>query len=320
MHRQTGQKSLADEIVSNLGRGKHLERIDKIMDWDALGALVKPIYNSPTGCPSYPPLVMVKALLLAQWYNLSDPQLEESLADRLSFRRFTGLSLDEETPDHVTFWRFRRELATHNLAEALLSEVNRQLDTKGLILRMGTLVDATLVKAQATPPQTDKWGKVPRESADNDAHWTRGRGGLHFGYKAHISVDQESGLIRRAIMTPANVNESVVADDLICGDERAVYADKAYENKHRRKRLKSKGIKDRIMHRSHKNQDGLPHWQQQRNHLITPIRRKIERVFGTLKRSYGYARVRYYSLQANSTQLMLLATALNMRRAVVLLS
>ncbi len=320
MHRQTGQRSFADEVVSDKGRGKRLERIDHMIDWEAMAALVEPIYNSPTGRPSYPPLVMVKALMLSQWYNLSDPALEEALADRLSFRRFAGLSLDEETPDHVTFWRFRQELAAHNLAGALLTEVNRQLDTHGLILRMGTLLDATLVKTQAAPPQTGAGGRVPRESADSDARWTRGRGGLHFGYKAHISVDQESGLIRGAILTPAKVNESEVADDLICGDERAVYADKAYENKHRRRRLKTGGVKDRIMHRSHKNQDGLPHWQQRRNHLIAPIRRKVERVFGTLKRSYGYTRVRYYSLQSNSTQLMLMVTALNLRRAVVLMS
>ena len=161
---------------------------------------------------------------------------------------------------------------------------------------------------------------MPKASVDRDARWSKGRGGLHFGYKAHLSVDQDSGLIRRAILTASQVNESEVADELICGDERAVYADKAYESKHRRRRLKSNGVKDRIMHRSHKNQDGLPHWQQQRNHLIAPIRRKVERVFGTLKRSYGYSRVRYYSLQSNATQLMLMVAALNLRRAVVLTS
>lgn len=318
MHRQTGQRSFADEVVSDKGRGNRLERIEHLIDWEAMAALVKPIYNSPTGRPSYPPLVMVKALMLAQWYNLSDPALEEALADRLSFRRFVGLSLDEETPDHVTFWRFRSELSSHNLAEALLSEVNRQLDTRGLMLKQGTLLDATLVKSQAHHPQGGGPGKAARSEVDRDANWTRQGGDYHFGYKAHLAVDQHSNLVRKAVLTPAKVNESLVADILICGDEDAIYADKAYENKHRRHRLKGQGIKDRIMHRSHKNQDGLPHWQSRRNALIAPIRKRVERVFGTLKRTYGYNQVRYYSLAANATQLFLLVTALNLRRAEVL--
>lgn len=318
MHQEMGQRSFADEAVASKGRSGRLERIHDLIDWTPLAALVAPIYSSPTGRPSYPPLVMVKALILAQWYDLSDPQLEEALADRLSFRRFVGLSLDEETPDHVTIWRFRRELTAHKLAEALMGEVNRQLDARGLMLKQGTLLDATLVKAQAHPPKSGGRGRAGHSEVDPDANWTRKGGRYHFGYQAHLAVDQGSGLVRRAVLTPAKINESVMADELICGDERAVYADKAYEHKDRRRRLKALGIKDRIMHRSHKNQAVLPHWQQRRNNLIAPIRKRVERVFGTLKRSYGYTEVRYYSLSANATQLYLMATALNLRRAEVL--
>ena len=314
MHRRSGQRGLADELVSGQGRASRLQRIDALIDWKAVAALVAPIYSAPSGRPSFPPLVMIKAAMLAQWYNLSDPELEEALADRLSFRRFCGLSLDEQTPDHVTIWRFRKELSKRQLAEALLTEVNRQLDGRGLMVKRGTLLDATLVKAQARPPTR---GAV-RSKVDADANWTRQGGPYHFGYKAHVAVDQHSGLVRRAVLTPAKVYESQVADRLISGDERAVYADKAYEHKQRRRRLKAQGIKDRIMHRSHKNQLALPHWQQRRNALIAPIRRQVERIFGTLKRSYGYTRVRYYSLAANETHLHLLATALNLRRAEVL--
>ena len=113
MHQLTGQHSFADEVVASKGRSSRLERIDELIDWEPVAALVAPVYGSPTGRPSYPPLVMVKALILAQWHNLSDPQLEEALADRLSFRRFVGLGLDEATPDHVTIWRFRQELSAH---------------------------------------------------------------------------------------------------------------------------------------------------------------------------------------------------------------
>jgi IS5 family transposase len=156
-------------------------------------------------------------------------------------------------------------------------------------------------------------------SVDPDAAWTRKGGRSYFGYKAHVCTDQGSGLIRKAILTPARINESSVADDLIMGDEQAIYADKGYENKHRRKRLKAAGIKDRIMHRSHKHQKQLPHWQQQRNRLIIPIRSPVEQVFGLMKRSYGYTRVRYFSLARNTLQLNLLCMAINMRKAITLL-
>lgn len=318
MHQKSGQMGWADNAVAGKGRNDSLDRIDGLIDWSEISALVQPIYSSPKGRPSYPPLVMVKVLLLAQWYVLSDPQLEEALSDRLSFRRFVGLSLEEDTPDHSTISRFRKQLGKKGVARKIFNEVNRQLEARKLILKQGTLLDATLVSAQAKKPGARAPGKPEPKSADPDANWTRQYGSYKFGYKAHLGVDQESGLIRRAELTPAKVYESEVADRLICGDERAVYADRAYEQKERRMRLKSQGIKDRILHRSHKHQAELPKWQKRRNALIAPIRTKVERLFGTLKRSYGYTKVRYYNLEANTTQLLLVATAMNLRRAVKL--
>ena len=166
----------------------------------------------------------------------------------------------------------------------------------------------------------EKLLKPMRSALDPEATWTRQYGRSTFGYKAHIAVDQFSCLIRQAVLTPANINESLVADNLIRGDEKAVYADKGYEHKDRRKRLKAQGIKDRFMHRSHKNQDGLPHWQKVRNRLIIPLRSSIEKLFGTMKRSYGYDRVRYLGLERNAAHLHLLCIAMNMRRAEVLTS
>lgn len=318
MHRKLGQQHLVDGLVSGLGNRTQLDRISEMLDWGRIGAVVKGVYAARRGRPAYPPLVLVKALLLAQWYSLSDPQLEEALGDRLSFRRFVGLGLGDKPPDHVTLWRFRQVLGKQGLDRELLEEINRQLDARGLMLRQGTLLDASLVKAQARRPPMPTKGRASKEPVDADANWTRQYGRYHYGYKAHLAVDEGSGLVRRAVLTPAKVYESQVADELICGDERAIYADKAYEHKDRRRRLKAMGIKDRIMHRSHKNQSGLPRWQSRRNALIGPIRRRVERIFGTLKRSYGYTQVRYFSLQANTTQLYLLTTALNLRRAVVL--
>lgn len=320
MHRSNGQASLLEGWLDpGLGRNERLDAIAKLIDWSAVERLVAEIHAASEGRKAYPPLVMVKALLLQQWYGLSDPRLEEALSDTLSFRRFAGLGLDDGTPDHSTVSRFRAALRDRGLDTALLAEIERQLDGRGLILKRGTLMDATVVAAQARKTSYAE-GAGSKGAVDADADWTRKGGKSHYGYKAHIAVDQGSGLVRRVILTPAKTYESEVADGLICGDEGAVYGDKAYEHKGRRARLKAAGIKDRIMHRSHKNQAGLPRWQVRRNRLIAPIRAAVERVFGTLKRCYGYVRVRYFSLAANATQLRLLAIAYNLRRAHALLA
>jgi IS5 family transposase len=227
--------------------------------------------------------------------------------------------MQDGTPDPSTISRFRKGLSAQSLDARLFAEVARQLEQWGLILKHGTLMDATIVEAQASKPSMQA-GRGAQTDVDPDADWTRKGGKSFFGYKAHLAVDEGSGLIRRALLTPARTNESEVADALVLGDERAVYADKAYENKLRRQALKRRGIKDRIMHRSHKNQALLPHWQRRRNILIAPIRAGVERIFGTLKRCYGYTRVRYFCLQANLTQLRLLVTAYNVRRASALVA
>ena len=124
--------------------------------------------------------------------------------DRLSFRRFAGLPLDEGVPDHSTIWRLRRELQRHALCEALFAEITRQLDAHGMIIRKGTLIDATIVKAGVLPPS----GKVGTVSArDPEAGWAKKNGKSHFGYKAHIGVDRDSGMIRDAILTGADLHD-----------------------------------------------------------------------------------------------------------------
>jgi IS5 family transposase len=317
MHRSSGQEDLGQAWLSpKLGRNVRLERIAQVFDWDAVERLVSGIYAARSGRPSWPPLMLVKALLLQQWYGLSDPGLEEALGDRLSFRRFVGLALDEGSPDHSTLSRFRKALRERGLDKALFEEIERQLGGRGLLVKTGTLMDATLVEAAVKKPAAPAGSK---SAADPDADWTRKGSKTYFGYKAHVGVDI-GGMIRRVELTSAKVYESQVADALVCGDERAVYADKGYELKARRARLKAAGIKDRIMHRSHKHQAHLPRWQAVRNRLIGPIRSAVERVFGTFKRTYGYRRVRYRGLEANLLQLRFLCIAFNLRKAVVLLA
>jgi IS5 family transposase len=318
MHRSSGQGDLVEAWLSpQLGRNVRLEKIARVFDWAPVERLVSGIYSAKSGRPSWPPLLLLKALLLQQWYGLSDPGLEEALGDRISFRRFVGLGLDQGSPDHSTLSRFRKALRTRELDQALFEEIGRQLEARGVVVKSGTLMDATLVEAAVRRPGGSAGS---RSQTDPDADWTRKGGKTYFGYKAHVAVDEGSGVIRRIELTSAKIYESLVADQLVCGDERAVYADKAYELKSRRKALKAARIKDRIMHRSHKNQTRLPHWQAVRNRLISPIRSAVERVFGTLKRTYGYRRVRYIGLEANLTQLRLLCSAFNLRKAAALLA
>ena len=306
-------------LPSGFGRNARLERIAQVLDWAPIEALVKQLRPGTTGRPPYRALVMFKALLLQQWYGLSDPGLEEALLDRVSFRRFCGLSLEEATPDETTLCRFRLALADRKLGDALFAEVSRQIDASGYLVKAGTLIDASLVQAavRRPPDGSTPRGEESRSRHDPDANWTRtGKGRrTFFGYKMHVGVDQGSGIIRSRMLTPAKVYESEVADALVIGDERAVYADKAYEKRSRRADLKARGIKDRIQHRRTNVQPALPHWQSVRNKLIGRIRTAVERTFSALKcGGYGLTRMRYRGLSRCAAHLDIAIIAYNLRR------
>jgi len=354
------QFGFAEALVNpNAGRNRRLDAIDRLVDWAALERFLPG--SRPASSPGrrgYPALPMLKAILLAQWYQLSDPALEEALSDRLSFRRFCGFALDDPTPDETTLCRFRNELAENGVGEKLMAELDRQLGARRLIVKDGTMIDATLIEAQAARPKDKKkeehtvddapaepaatatmqsgegngttlssagGGAVPtkpergvRPAFDRDARFARKGGKSFYGYKAHVAVDSGSGLIRRACMTPANVHDTVPADALVMGDERAVYADKAYSTHVRRAGLQARGIKDRIMHRANKHQPELPRLQKKRNDLIARTRARVERTFAIWKGAYGYRRVRYFTLVANAFELQMKCLAFNLRRFVVL--
>ncbi|MGH6644310.1 MAG: IS5 family transposase [Bradyrhizobium sp.] len=343
--RQTGQLSLADGLAMQPSRLKStLDRIDSLVDWEQVDTLLAPLRSSRYGAPGYPPLLMLKALLLQQWYVLSDPGLEEALIDRLSFRRFAGLALGEAAPDHSTISRFRTALGARGLSEAVFEAVNLQIDAKGLILRQGTLIDATLVEAHVKRPKKPKENKTaapqaasgeaaqqsepvpikPRPASklltsptDPEASWAKKGHTRYFGYKGHVAVDLGSGIIRRCILTTAKVADTTAADALVMGDERAVYADKAYDTKARRTALKAAGAKDRIAHRPNKHHP-LSKRQEQRNEGIARRRAAVERVFAIAKRLMGWRRVRYIGVARNAGHFALLCTAINLKRLAVL--
>lgn len=313
---QRQQLGFMDAFTSpKLGRHEVLERIHGQVQWGPLEGIVAALEPEAAGRPPYDPLMMFKALLLARLYDLSDAALERELNNNLAFRRFLGLGLESDAPDHTTICRFRNRLVGAGLMDKLFAGFDRQLEEMRLILKRGTIIDATLLEAAAARPRGEEG-----EWRDVDARFAKkkGKSGSVYGYKAHIAMDQNSYLIRSAQLTPANVNDTEVAEELIRFDEEAVYADKAYAKAERRRMLKRLRIKDRIMHKSWGGGPKLSAWQRRQNRLIAPIRASVETVFAVFKQHMGYRRVGYVGLIKNRAELLLLALAYNMRRAAKL--
>lgn len=193
--RRIGQEALrlgVAEAKRSLGA---LDDIAGLIDWLEIDQELSPIYRSTTGEKAWPPLAMLKALLLSVWYDLSDVKLAEALDDRGSFRRFCGFAASELTPERTAFVRFRRELLRHSLDTVLFEAVTRQLDEKNVKVKTGTLVDATIIASASI-------------RRDEEARWVghRRKAAVH-GYKAHVATDADGGIVRRIEMTPANVND-----------------------------------------------------------------------------------------------------------------
>ena len=236
------------------------------------------------------------------------------MRDRLSFRRFCGIPLDQETPDHSSIWRFRQRIEKLGLSEKLLAEVNRQLDARGLIVKRGTLVDATIIAAAVKPPSFEE-GVVSER--DPDASFTVKNNETSFGYKAHLAVDEESGLVRQAEMTSADLHDSQRGEAMIQGDEAAYYADKAYDSQALRDKLGELGIEDRIAYKAKRNKP-LVNWQVSGS---TRRRRAFASASSvTMKNWYGMAKVRYLGLDRNNCHLQFVAMAMNMKRARLLIA
>lgn len=307
-----------DLAAQRLSRETDLDRIAALLNWGPLNYRLEKHCRKLDGRPPFPPLMMFRALLLAQWYQLSDRDLEEVLCDRLSFRRFVGLGMEQSTPDHTTLCRFRERLNEAGLTNKLLALVNKQIEAKGLMLKRGTLIDATIVETAAARPAP---GTDLAARTDPDAAFLKREGapGASYGYKAHVAVDEGSLLVRSAKLTPANVAETMVADDLIIAnsDGGAIYADKAYDTHARRELLARLRLKDGILHRPNKHH-ALTAQQRRRNAALSKVRCQVETVFAVLKRGYGFRRTRYCGLIRNQLQLTLLAICFNLRRMLVL--
>jgi IS5 family transposase len=272
--KQTGQPSFMEALLpKGSGANAALDRLAGLVQWYRFEKLLAHLRDEEgPGRPGYPVLVLFRALLLQALYGLSEREVEEALGDRLSFKRFVGLSLEDTVPDHTVLNRFRNLLIEQGLLEKLFGELDRQLENAGVILKRGTMLDATLIQAVSAPPTEH------RPSNDPDARFAKrqGKSGSTFGYKAHVGVDEGSGLIRAVLTTPANVNDTTPADDLIRGDEVAVWADAAYDTHARRARLKAEGKKPRIARRPNKHHPELPVRLKRYNRLISRRRAAVE--------------------------------------------
>jgi len=310
--KQTGQPSFIEAwLPKGAGANAALERLAGLVKWYRFEKLMAHLRDEGSpGRPGYPVLVLFRALLLQSLYGLSERDLEEALGDRLSFKRFVGLSLEDATPDHTVLNRFRNQLVEQGLLEKLFGELDRQLENAGVILKRGTMLDATLIQAVSAPPTEE------RASNDPDARFTRrqGKSGSTFGYKAHVGVDEGSGLIRSVLTTPANINDTTPADELIRGDEGVVWADAAYDTHARRARLKAEGKKPRIARRPNRHHPELPPRLKRYNLPIARRRAQVETTFATLKRRMRLNCIRYVGLIKASGQILLASIAFNMRR------
>jgi IS5 family transposase len=314
--KRTGQLSFVEALLPGGLKGSgRLDRLTELVRWYRFEKLLARLRQEGPGRAGYRPAVMFKALLLQSLYGLSDPELEEALGDRLSFRRFVGLSLEDDTPDHTTICRFRLKLIDDGLLDKLFAELDRQLEQAGVILKRGTMLDATLIETGAAAPPR---GQEP--PIDPDARFARrsGKPGSTYGYKAHVGVDEGSGIIRAVITTPANVNDTTPADDLIRGDEPVVWADAAYHTHAREAALKARRVKPRLMRRPNRHHPKLPPRLARYNRLIARRRAAVETTFATWKRRMGLTAIRYLGLAKAAAQVLLVAMAFNLRRWVTL--
>jgi IS5 family transposase len=304
--RQIGQERLA--IAGQEPRGDtSLDEMAALVDWAELDRLLAGS-ASPKGERGWPPLALFRALLLATWYDLSDVRLAEALDDRASFRRFCGFASHEPSPERTAFVRFRSELVRRGLDRSLFEAVTRQLDRRGVVVRTGTLVDATLIPSASI-------------GQDGEARWAghRRRKPVH-GDKAHVATDPEAGLIRRVEVTTAKVHDAAELDAILPDAPGDTYGDRAFSGGRPEAVIRARGGRPLVVHTSTWGGAEALARLQAHNAVARRVRARIEKVFGTCKRSYGLRRMRWLGLAKAGLQVRLAALAYNLRQSWGLLA
>ena len=314
MERQNNQLSFLDQLTSDLGGKRTAEffrKCDKYIPWSELAEPLKDMYANNTnkgGASNWPVVMMIKCMMLQRWFNLSDPMLEEMLLDRLSFRRFIGLRMEDNTPDETTFVVFRKRLRKHGHSATLFDKTVEILKQCGVILEEGTCVDATIIEAPRGRKRSDG-----NSTKDKTASYTKKHGTIHHGFKAHIATDR-NGIIKDYRFDTASVHDSRHIDDLITDEHHSVWADSAYMDSERKKRLQEQGIFCGIIERRVRGQKELTAEQKWHNRLVAGIRAVVEHPFAWMKNT-GYRRVRYRGLGRNGMDFALHAIAYNFKRS-----
>lgn len=280
--------------------GDPLTRLDEVVDWTifqpVLDCLPRPEPKGPGGRPAFCPLIMFKAMVIANLYQLGDHQLEFQITDRMSFKRFLGLSEADKSPDEKTFWAFRESLIKNNLQASLFESFHADLEAKGMFARKGQIVDATFVevprqrnsrednaaiKAGETPaPWADEPAKARQK--DVDARWNSKNGDKHYGYKNHVKVDSRSKLIEDFTETPASVHDSQALEELIKEGDPTTYMDSAYAGKSCEDVFENKKVKAKPIERAYRNKP-LNGSQKRNNRARSKIRVRVEHVFATMR-------------------------------------
>ena len=291
-----------------------LEEMNKVVPWQALVALIQPhargAHQALGGRPPFAVETMLRIHCLQLWWNLSDPAMEEELHERPLYRRFVGLDGAARLPDESTILRFRHLLEKHQLAPQVLATINTGLAHQGLLLKTGTVVDATIIAA----PSSTKNSSGER---DPEMHQTKKGNQWHFGMKAHIGVDADSGLVHSVVGTAANVNDVTQAGALVHGEETDVFADAGYQGV--AKREETQGIKAnwhvamragkrKVLDKSTPMGEIMDKLEQTK----ARIRAKVEHPFRVIKQQFGHAKVRYRGLAKNTARLTMLFALSNL--------
>lgn len=279
-----------------------LDEMTLVMPWAELVALIAayaPV--AKTGRPPFDLEMMLRIHCLQQWFGLSDLAAEEALFEMSIYRDFVGLSGTDPIPDRVSILRFRHLLEEHGLSPRILQIINDKLSAQGLMLKTGTVVDATLIAAPSSTK--NKVGK-----RDPEMHQAKKGNQWHFGMKAHIGVDADSGLVHTVLGTAANVNDVTQGHALLHGEESVVFADAGYQGAAKRPEATSVVWHVAMRPGKRKQQKHTP-WgalTEQAEKLKASIRAKVEHPFRVIKRQFGHAKVRYRGLAKNTAQLITL--------------
>lgn len=287
-------------------RAKFLREMDRIVPWADLCELIAPVYPvAGNGRPPRELEMMLRIYFLQQWFNLSDPAAEDALYDSVSMRRFAGLDLGQEAaPDETTICRFRHLLEQNELGEALFQYVLEYLETNGIKVGKGTIVDASIISA---PPST----KNKDRSRDPDMHQTRKGNQWFFGMKAHIGVDSQSRVIHAVAATAANVHDAACLPDLLHGGETKVWGDSAYQGQTEVIQTHAPKAQD-LTNRRYRYKGVIDEVQRGKNRTKSKVRAKVEHPFLVIKRLFGFAKTRYRGLEKNAHRLFVTCALTNL--------